>query len=709
MERRTEPAPTSISRRRRGAALAGATLLTGATSCASSLDAPATASITRTGTSTVLSVGSARIAPPYEVEIRRSPFQIITRRGGQTVLQTTSVGPAAIDLDTASGVVGTTDVRNVIWHGGTLAIDVATTDPTRSVRVVLTPEARGYRLTARVSGERPSAMALHYDMPISGHWYGHGETKTDKGGPYKEQVWPLDGVGALGGRPLDKAFGPASYNMVEPFWFTQTAAGFTVNTARLMTVSMGAAREKVADFAVHDSESIESSVFVGRTPRDVFGGYLEIAGKPASSDATDLQYEKVVWNSWAQFYASVTQKDFLDWAQKIHEAKIPSHTFSLDDGWMSHYGDFTWNEKFPDPKAMVDRIHAMGYRFGIWVTLWINLDADNYRFAADRGYLLKSKDDPRTPCTVTWWNGKAGIVDLANPQAREWYLGQLQGLRTNLGVDGFKFDTRFFDERCAPYTPELTMFDYQRLGADMAQQFDLQGMGIRTHWTGAQRDGFVIRQIDKGTGWDALQSAVTQNLALATVGYPFLTTDMIGGSLDQPAPSKQVLVRWAQVAAAMPLMYASTSPRGVRDPVSGRWVPYDEETVRLYRQAVRLHGLLTPYILKQRDRAIEAGEPIVKPLFFDFPSDAASYDLTDEWLLGDSVLAAPVVTDSLQRDVHLPEGKWFDVARGREVRGPTDLRAYPADLGTLPLFVRLGTAEGAELARALKGVRDSTM
>ncbi|WP_394836841.1 alpha-galactosidase [Pendulispora rubella] len=680
MTRRLRPVLATV-----GMALAGCAMAATTSSRATSLE------VTETGN--LLTVGPSRAAPAFEVAIQRSPFRLVTRRHGKTVLQTTAAEPAAIDFDTASGLVGTTNVRDVTWQDGAVSIEVDTTDARRGVLVRLAPQDDGYRLTAHVAGEKPQWLALHYDMPASGHWYGHGETKTRNGGPYTEQAWPLDRPGELGGRPLDTAFAPASYNMVEPFWFTQSSAGFAMHTTQLMTVSMGAYQDKVAGFAVHETDSLDTSVFVGHTPRDVFGDYIELAGKPAESDATDVQYEKTVWNSWGQFYADVTQKDFLDWAQKIHEADIPSHTMSLDDGWMSHYGDFTFNEKFPDPKAMADRIHGMGYHFGLWVTLWINLDADNYQLATNRGYLLKSKDDPNVPCTVTWWNGKAGIVDLANPEARDWYLGELHTLERSLGVDGFKFDTRFFDERCAPRTPDLTMRDYQRLGADMARGFDLQGMGIRTHWTGAQRDGFVIRQIDKGTGWDSLRSSVTQNLALATVGYPFLETDMIGGSLDQPPPSKQVLVRWAQAAAAMPLLYSSTSPRG-----------YDEETVRLYREAVRLHGRLLPYILKQKDRAIAEGEPMMKPLFFEFPHDTAAYEITDEWLLGDSLLAAPVVADAQTRNVHLPEGTWFDVAQRREVHGPIDLRDYPADMGTLPLFVRLGTADEATLRRAVSGL-----
>ena len=205
---------------------------------------------------------------------------------------------------------------------------------------------------------------------------------------------------------------------------------------------------------------------------------------------------------------------------------------------------------------------------------------------------------------------------------------------------------------------------------------------MRIHWTGSQQHGFVIRQLDKGTGWDSLKVAVTQDLAISTVGYPFVETDMIGGSLGQPPPQKDVLVRWAQAASLMPLMYSSTTPVG-----------YDAQTVDLYKRAIAVHQRLGPYLDAQVRRAVATGEPIMKPLFFAFPREQRTYTITDEWLLGDDVLAAPMVGPGASRDVYLPRGRWVDVNRGRAVRGPTVLHDYAAGLGVTPVFVRPGARE----------------
>jgi alpha-glucosidase (family GH31 glycosyl hydrolase) len=129
---------------------------------------------------------------------------------------------------------------------------------------------------------------------------------------------------------------------------------------------------------------------------------------------------------------------------------------------------------------------------------------------------------------------------------------------------------------------------------------------------------------------------------------------------------------------------------------------YDAETVARYKAAARLHTALAPYIDAEVARAVRTGEPIMKPLFIDFPNDLASYTISDERLLGDSLLAAPVLTDVTSRNIHLPAGRWHDVLRHRVVRGGTTLTGYHAAVGESPTFVRLGTASTGQLLGAVR-------
>ncbi|MFK4104573.1 hypothetical protein ACI2L1_31760 [Streptomyces sp. NPDC019531] len=181
-----------------------------------------------------------------------------------------------------------------------------------------------------------------------------------------------------------------------------------------------------------------------------------------------------------------------------------------------------------------------------------------------------------------------------------------------------------------------------------------------------------------------------------------METDMIGGSGGQPAPAKEVLVRWAQSASYMPLMYASTSPVDTTDVATGQKVDYDQQTVDLCRESVARHERLAPYIWDQVRHTLRTGDPIVRPLFFDYPQDKASYTISDEWLLGPAVLAAPNLTASASRDIHLPPGTWYDVNRGRTIKGPVTLASYATPLTVTPAFVNLRAKGAREALSALR-------
>ncbi|MFJ9379538.1 TIM-barrel domain-containing protein [Streptomyces sp. NPDC101455] len=665
---------------------------------AASADTAAGPRVTRTADAVALSVPATRSTPGYTVDVATDELALTTERAGKTLLATAGGDTGALRFRSGGTWQHATGLTDWSWKNGVLTLTAATTLNSTSVRARLTPEADRYQLDWEVQGGSPDQLGLAYDLASAGHWYGHGEAETPQGGPGTDQPWPLDS-----GEVEHSAFGPASYNMIDPFWYTSSATGLRVDTGTTMDVSINGGKDGLGRFTVESPDTYKATVFVESTPLEVYRDYVGIVGKPTKSDATYEQYAKPLWNSWAQFYTKVDQQKLLAYATDLHDNGLDGHTIQLDDKWESKYGNLTFDSTtFPDPKGMSDKIHHMGFDFGLWVTLWINLDSDNYQYAVDHDYLLMDAGNTAKPCEVTWWNGTAGIIDLANPDAKAWYEGNLKKLMSSYGVDGLKFDTRFFDEKCAPRDGHQAT-DYQKLGTQLADEFDLQGAGIRVHWSDtAHQAGFVTRQVDKGTGFESLRASVTQNLAISTIGYPFVESDMIGGSGGQAAPSKNVLVRWAQSASLMPLMYSSTSPVDTYDVTTGQKVVYDQETIDLYREAIQAHERLAPYIWDQVQATLKTGDPIMRPLFFDFPQDKASYTVTDEWMLGPAVLAAPKLASSASRTVHLPPGTWYDVNHGTVIRGPATLKGYGAPLGVTPTFVNVKAKGAAKAIKALK-------
>ncbi|MGY1503497.1 TIM-barrel domain-containing protein [Streptomyces sp. QTS52] len=655
--------------------------------------------VARTAHAVTVTVPASAGTPGYTLDVATGELALTTRRAGKTVLATASGNTGALRFTAVDGTwQHATGVTGWTWKQGILTVTADSTLDGATVEARITPGADRYQLDWDVHGGAPTQLGLSYDLSSAGHWYGHGEAETPQGGPGVNQPWPLDA-----GEVDHKTFGPASYHMIDPFWYTSRSTGLRVDTGDVMDVALNKGKDGLGTFTVESPGTYKATVFVESTPLEVYRDYIGIVGKPLKSDAPYEQFAKPLWNSWAQFYTKVDQEKLLDYATDLHDNGLDGHTIQLDDKWESNYGNLTWDpQTFPDPEGLSDKIHDMGFDFGIWVTLWINLDSDNYQYAVDHDYLLKDAKDTSKPCEVTWWNGQAGIIDLANPDAKSWYEGNLKKLMDTYDIDGLKFDTRFFDEKCAPREGHQAT-DYQKLGTQLADEFDLQGAGIRVHWNRtAHEAGFVTRQVDKGTGWDSLRASASQNLAISTIGYPFVESDMIGGSGGQPAPSKDVLVRWAQSASLMPLMYASTSPVDTFDTTTGQKVDYDQETVDLYRRAITTHGKLAPYIWDQVQSTLKTGDPIMRPLFFDFPKDEASYTVTDEWMLGPAVLAAPKLSAGATRSVHLPPGTWYDVNQGTVIRGPKTLKGYAAPLGVTPAFVNLKARGAGKAVKALK-------
>src|SRR3954451_20645519 len=416
-------------------------------------DPPAATKFADTGSALELTRGSSRGAPGYTLTVSKQPFELTTTRDGQTVLATTGHSATAAAARFFSGGTSyyATNVKSASWQGGVLTLDLATSDPGYDISYQITPKADRYGIHWDVTDPRTtSSVGGDFALSSAGHWYGQGIAVTEQGGPYTDQPWPLDS-----GHVSDHQLGPFDYFVNDPFWFTQRGTGMWVDTDDVMFVDINSsANPGVGSFLVTnntrsndganpnpsqvgESRSYDAVMFVESDARAVYEDYVGIAGHPEKSDTTPLQYRTPMWNDWGDLADGVTQASFLNYAKTIHDAGLPGHTMELDDGWALGYADheFTATTKFPDPKAMIDQIHAMGYDFGLWDTfysnragrrasaLWPQLDASHF--------LLQAFSNPipagtNSSCTASWFGGsnsaQPGLTDLGNPDARAWLL-----------------------------------------------------------------------------------------------------------------------------------------------------------------------------------------------------------------------------------------------------------------------------------------------
>ncbi|KRE41818.1 glycoside hydrolase family 31 protein [Paenibacillus sp. Soil522] len=404
---------------------------------------------------------------------------------------------------------------------------------------------------------------------------------------------------------------------------------------------------------------------------------------PPSSTFPDLLFFTVPqYNIWMEMSYHPTQDKVLAYAEAIIANGLPPGILIIDDNWHEDYGTLTFHQgKFPDPKAMIDRLHALGFRVMLWVCPFISPDGEVFRYLQKQGYLLRELHGE--PVIRKWWNGYSAILDCTNPDAVSWFTRNLDRLMEKYGVDGFKLDAgdpQFYkttDISARPATPNDQCEAWARIGLNYSFN------EYRACWKLAGQP-LVQRQSDKNHSWgsDGLASLIPNGLAQGLVGYAFNCPDMVGGGQyeDLIRPDFQVdeelFVRYAQCSALFPMMQFSTAP----------WRVLDNTHLSYCIEAARLHCQMGAKIAELARYAAATGEPIMRHMAYVFPE--GDYDtIIDQFMLGNDILVAPVLRKgATARKVVFPQGTWLG-EDGSQVCGPCEAEVE-APLSRLPWFRR---------------------
>ena len=144
-----------------------------------------------------------------------------------------------------------------------------------------------------------------------------------------------------------------------------------------------------------------------------------------------------------------------------------------------------------------------------------------------------------------------------------------------------------------------------------------------------------------------------------------------------------IYMRWLQASVFLPALQFSLGP----------WI-YDQTVVHMTRELLAMREKYVPRILELAQESVATGDPIIRPLWWVAPEDPEALVVSDEFLLGNDILVAPIVMDGARkRDIYLPDGRWADKLRGGEVTGPTTLRDYHVSLEELAYFERMKDGE----------------
>ena len=407
---------------------------------------------------------------------------------------------------------------------------------------------------------------------------------------------------------------------------------------------------------------------------------VEHFGHPSETPPEDL-FTKPTWTTWARYKTAINQDVVLQYADDIIAHDYPFNVLEIDDRWQVSYGDIGFDpQRFPNPKQMIDELHAKGFKVTAWVIPFLDPQSQAFADGAKNGWLVRTADG--SPYLVEWWQGRGGLLDVTNPTALDWFFGRLTSLQIESGLDGFKFDA---GEACFLPADAVT---HQKINPNEYTQIYVDAVAkhhrlteVRSGWKN-QSAPIFFRQWDKTTSWgldNGLHSVLTGILALGLAGYPLILPDMIGGNEYDEKADAEMMIRWTQLNALLPAMQFSLPP----------W-EYGEESAELCRRYANLHVEFASKIFALAKESTRTGAPIIRPIFWLDANNETALTCDDEFLLGNDILVAPVLLPQMrQRDIYLPPGQWRDYWTKQVFTGASLLKEYPAPLNILPIFERV--------------------
>jgi len=469
-------------------------------------------------------------------------------------------------------------------------------------------------------------------------------------------------------------------------------------------------------FTSEVGRAVDYYVVTGASQDAVIAGYRALTGKA-------VMLPKWAYGFWQSRQRYTTQKELLGVVAEYRKRNIPFDNIVMDwfywneDAWGSHEFD---KKRFPDPKAMIDQVHAQNAHFMISVWPKFYPSTANYKELDAAGFMYRKNVEDG----FLDWVGKgytSSFYDPYSKPARDMYWRQVNDKLGVLGVDAWWMDATEPDPhsnldidsikaRIGPTAlgPAANYFNTYALvhsggvyqGSRQARPDKRVFILTRSGTAGIQRNAAAVWSGDIASRWDDLYNQISAGVSIGYSGLPNWTFD-IGGFANEsrystPKPKaadleewNELNLRWFQFGSFVPL-FRSHGEFPFREIFN-----LAKQGTPMYDSLVwhdRLRYRLLPYTYTLAADTYHADGSIMRGLSMDFLDDPAARDVRDEYLFGKAFLVAPVYQFKARtRPVYLPAGAdWYDFHSGALQKGGQQVDAA-APLERMPLYVRAGS------------------
>ncbi len=536
-------------------------------------------------------------------------------------------------------------------------------------------------------------------------FYGFGE----KSGPLNKygdrlRMYPSDSLG------YDPAKTDPLYKHV-PFFIrlnekTKAASGMFYHNMSPTEFDMG--RGKCNYFPEHytytaDAGKLDYFFIAGPAISDVVEGYTYLTGRQPLFPKYAFGYL-----GSSMYYSELPQKSdeaILEFVDKATDENMPMTGFMLSSGYTTGADNkrcvFTWNhERFPDPAGFVKRMKNKGVRISANVKPGFLKVHPMLSELEKEGFFIRDQEGQK-PETGFWWGGPGYFADLTSPKNRTLWSRLLTenvldyGIDSvwddNCEVDSIVNDDAMVDAEGHPERLALYRSVTANIMCKLAYDALLKKDPHRRPFVVCRAGGAGIQSFastwagDNLTCWEALQYNIGTILGMGLSGVANQGCDI--GGFDGPHPEPELLLRWVQMGVFMPRfsIHSCNTDNTVTEP----WM-YDgiRDDVR---EAIGLRYRLLPYIYSLMELSHREGAPVMRPLLYKYQDDPKVYDEAIQFMMGDSMMVAPVVTQGAEGiEVYFPEGDDFIDLKTFERHEGGSCSVLPVTSSDIPMFICRG-------------------
>ncbi len=444
------------------------------------------------------------------------------------------------------------------------------------------------------------------------------------------------------------------------------------------------------------ADVIDYYFFYGPELDKVIAGYRELTGQAP-------MFGKWAYGFWQCKNRYKSQDEILAIAQKYRDLHIPVDNIVQDWFWWDRKGEFVFNKNYPDPKAMIDRLHTENFHLMISIWPFFEPGSANYDYMEKQGWFVDKFKYAKPP----YHTSGMAVYDATNPEARKFYWDKVDKGLFSIGADAWWMDTTepetegqeeniLLDHKLAagsgnryvnvfPLLDTGAVYEGQRSVSDKKRVFILS----RSAFAGSQKNAVTAWSGDINSDWFSFRRQIPAGLNFELSGIPYWTTDIGGFVFGNPTDPafRELFVRWFQYATFNPVLRV----HGTRNPDENELWSYGPEAQKILVNFDRLRYRMLPYIYSLAWKTTSESYTPMRPLVMDFRTDVRAQNTGDQFMFGPAFLVNPVTEPAATtRQLYLPQANWYDFWTGMPMDGGRAINAATS-LEQIPLYIRAGS------------------